>query len=210
MSYHGVGLGQLSMSPETLAKLQSCTTSCESKYGVASGHPDVIQLTACFANCNVTYPPTMATPAGSVTPRMPTVQPPEKPQPLLTLPTPAALDVPSAPAKPGMSAGMKLGLAVAGIGAVGLVGYLVYRSQQKMTGNPRRPPQRAARSAYKHGVAETARWVALAATAPDPDSKMSSLEEARRLKKKYRLSRKDAPRIRELAQGYAKEIRGEV
>jgi hypothetical protein len=80
---------------------------------------------------------------------------------------------------------------------VGL-GYLLYRSRKKMKRN----------RASKRGIDEVARYVALAATAPDHDSKMSSLEEARRLKRKYRVSRKDAPRIRELAQGYAKEIRG--
>jgi len=133
VSYHRTGmqgLGQLSMPTETQAKLQSCMNVCESQYGVSSGHPDFIQISLCFANCNAMYPPTIATPTGPVTPTiptvLPTVKPPEKPQPFpLTLPTPAALDVPTAPVpmQAGMSGGMKFGLAAAGVIVVGGGGY---------------------------------------------------------------------------------------
>lgn len=57
------GLGDLTMDPKTVAALQSCSTSCESQYGVMSGHPDVINLVACFGACNAKYPPTVTMPA---------------------------------------------------------------------------------------------------------------------------------------------------
>lgn len=141
------GLGQLSMDPATVAKLQACTQGCDAQYGVPSGHPDVVQLTACFANCNMTYPPTVATPGGGqYTPPAPT--PGTQPSfPLLTLPTPPKMDQPAFPppaAPPAVKAGMatstKLGLAVLGIALAGGIGYVVYQRRQggaapKMTSN---------------------------------------------------------------------------
>jgi len=137
------GLGQLSMAADTAAKLQACTAGCDAKYGVPSGHPDVFQLTACFANCNLTYPPTMATPSGGqYTPPpvvIPSAPPPgAQPQfsfPLLNLPTPPGLATPPQPGAPvpvqaGMSTNTKLGLAVLGLAVAGGIGYAVYKSRQ--------------------------------------------------------------------------------
>ena len=85
MSYHTSmqGLGQLTMDPKTQALLKECSDNCEKQYGVSSGKPDVLSLTACFASCNVQYPPTVAVPGGGTVtpPAFPPVVPPVEPVP---------------------------------------------------------------------------------------------------------------------------------
>lgn len=68
-------IGQLTMDPATLAKLQACTDGCEKQYGVSSGKPDVFSLSMCFGNCNVQYPPSVSVPGGG------TITPPAIPSP---------------------------------------------------------------------------------------------------------------------------------
>lgn len=132
------GLGQLTMDPQTLAALQACSQNCEKQYGVASGAPNVIALTSCFASCNVQYPPTVAVPGGgAVTPPAlppgPTVPPVEPVPPVVpgvTEPPPPAPPGPGTTpgAKPPIKAGggdMKMWV-IGGAVAVAAVGAFLY------------------------------------------------------------------------------------
>lgn len=99
--FHGLGL--LTMDPQTVALLKGCSDNCEKQFGVASGHPDVLSLSMCFANCNVQYPPTVAVPGGGTVtppalPPVPVVPPVEPVPPVI----PGVTDpVPPPPPGPG-------------------------------------------------------------------------------------------------------------
>ncbi len=58
----GLGADILTMDPATQAALKSCSEQCDKTYGLPSGSPNLIGLTACFASCNAKYPPTVTAP----------------------------------------------------------------------------------------------------------------------------------------------------
>lgn len=125
-------LGQLTMDPQTLAALQACSQNCEKQYGVASGAPNVIALTSCFASCNVQYPPTVAVPGLPPVPppSTPPVEPPPPIVPGVIDPSqpPAQPPVQPPPAKPPVKAetgDMKMWI-IGGVAAMAVLGAVVY------------------------------------------------------------------------------------
>lgn len=130
------GLGQLTMDPQTVALLKGCSDNCEKQFGVSSGHPDVLSLSMCFANCNVQYPPTVAMPGGGTitppaVPGVPGVPPAVGPVPPIM---PGVIDPAAPPPSPGTpkppvtKAGgddMKMWV-IGGVVAVAAVGAFLY------------------------------------------------------------------------------------
>lgn len=143
MSYHSNGLGalhglgQLTMDPQTVALLNQCTDKCEQQYGVASGAPNVLGLTSCFAQCNLQYPPTVAVPGippvtpPSVSPGVPSPETVPAVVPGLPTPTPGTppgITAPPVTTQEPTEAGMsdtKMWV-IGGITAVAVIGVALY------------------------------------------------------------------------------------
>lgn len=121
-SFNGLGADILTMDPQTQAALKTCSDKCEASYGVSSGHPDLIGLTACFASCNAKYPPTVTPPPAlaRTLPAIPGLMVPAQPAP--AQPSPYEPLVPPGPAPSNLKWWLLGGAALAAVG-VGVYAY---------------------------------------------------------------------------------------